>query len=182
MTIPRKALAGAATAVALGAGMLLAGPAAAADAPSTTTKTCAKAPWQASVQGAPTGLGAGSPSGDYLWHSRTGFHLRVTHAHHEKRVYTGRITSSASLHMAPVKLEKGDSVRLSKNHRTIVFSFANHGYIDGINFRTDCASALVVTGLRVGSSNLPKSRIYLGTTKAHPAHSTFVVHRARTHA
>jgi len=68
--------------------------------------------------------------------------------------------------------------RLSTNHRTIVFGSANHGYVDGVNFHTDCARALAVSHLNRGNIHLPASEVYLGATKAHPRHIPFVVHRA----
>jgi hypothetical protein len=181
MTSRRTALA---TAIALGA-IGLAMPAAAGAAttsssttPSATAAACDKTAWEAKVQGAPAGFGAGSPTGDYLWHDTHGFHLRVTHGkNHDQRVYTGQITSSAAMRIDPVKLEKGDTVKLSANHRTLVFVFANHGYIDGVNFHTDCASALTASRLHVGSSNLSPKNVYLGATRAHPATVPFTVHR-----
>lgn len=132
------------------------------------------------MQGAPAGFGAGSRSGDYLWHNSTGFHLRVTHAgSHDQRVYSGVVSSPAPMRIDPVRLEKGDTVKLSKTHRSFVFVFANHGYIDGVNFHTDCAMALEVSRLHVGSRDLGPSQVYLGHTKAHPALVPFVVHRLR---
>jgi hypothetical protein len=178
MTSRRTTIATAATTLALGAlGFAAPATAAASTTPSPAAAACDKTAWEAKVQGAPHGFGAGSPSGDYLWHSSTGFHLRVTHAHHDTRVYSGVITSSAPLRMERVKLEKGDVAKLSANHRTITFVFANHGYIDGVNFHTDCASALTVSRLHVGNRNLSRGQVYLGATKAHPAHVPFTVHR-----
>jgi hypothetical protein len=169
------------TAAALGAtgfGGLLAGPAGASTAPSAKAAACDRAPWEAKVQNAPKGFGAGSPSGDYLWHDTHGFHLRMTHGrNHDQRVYTGVITSSAPMRIDPVKLEKGDKVVLSANHRTMVFEFANHGYIDGVNFHTDCARALYVSRLHIGSSNQSAKRVYLGRYRRHPARVPFSVHR-----
>jgi hypothetical protein len=173
-------LAGAALA-ALTTGLVgLAAPAGAATAPSPTAAACDKAPWEAAVQGRPAGFGAGSPSGDYLWHDRRGFHLRVTHAAHDRRVYRGTITSSAPMRIDRVKLEKGDRVALSSNRRTLVFAFANHGYVDGVNFHAFCASKVTVAHLRVGAHRLGKAHVYLGAAKAHPAAVPFTVHRVAT--
>jgi hypothetical protein len=166
---------------ATGAGVL-AGPAGASTAPSARAAACDKTPWEAKVQGAPKGFGAGSPSGDYLWRDTSGFHLRVTHVNHDQRVYTGQITSSAAMRVDPVKLERGDSAKLSANHHTLTFVFANHGYIDGVNFHTDCASALAVSRLYVGNRDIDTGHVDLGYTKAHPAHVPFVVHRVPTTA
>lgn len=147
-------------------------------APSAKAAACDRAPWEAKVQGEPKGLAAGSASGDYLWHGANGFHLRVTHGrNHDQRVYSGEVHSSAKMRIDPVKLEKGDKVVLSKDKRTILFVFANHGYIDGVNFHTDCATSLTVSRLHVGSHNLSTKQVYLGYHKQHPAHVPFTVHR-----
>lgn len=165
----------AATALAAGA-LALAAPAAAS---TPSAASCDRAPWEAKVQGTPP-VAAGSPSGDYLFHNSTGFHLRVTHANHDTRIYTGLISSTAPMHIDPVRLEKGDTVRLSADHRTMLFVLVNHGYIDGVDFHTYCAARLVVSHLLVGNRNLPASQVYLGARKAHPAQVPFTVHRLAT--
>jgi hypothetical protein len=142
-----------------------------------TAAACDRAPWELKVQGRPHSFSGGDRGGVYLWHNTTGFHLRVTHRTSERVIYSGVITSSAAMRMDPVKLEKGDYVRISADHRVIAFAFGNHGHIDGINFHTDCAKRLTVSHLRAGLHQLPTDRVYLGVTKAHPAHIPFVVHR-----
>jgi hypothetical protein len=77
-------------------------------------------------------------------------------------------------------LERGDSVRLAEDRRTIVFAFANHGAIDGIDFHTDCASSLTVSHLRVGGHRIARTHVYLGAKKQHPAAIPFTVHRRPT--
>jgi hypothetical protein len=181
MTTRRTTIATIATIAAVAAlaatGSAIAAVPAGAATPSATAASCDKAPWQARVQGTPANFGAGSPSGDYLWHNTHGFHLAVTHQRNDRRIYSGQITSSAPMRIDPVRLEKGDIARLSANHRTLVFVFANHGYIDGVNFHTDCASWLTVSRLHVGSRNLPARNVYLGHAKVHPAQVPFTVRR-----
>ena len=171
---------GAAAAATVGVAGLIAPAAAGAATPSPTAAACDKTAWEPTVQGRPAGLAAGSPTGDYLWHDQRGFHLRVTHAQHDRRVYTGVIHASAPMRMERVRLEKGDRVTLSKNRQTIVFAFVNHGGIDGVNFHTDCASTLTVSRLRVGGHRIALKHVYLGATKAHPAAVPFTVHRVPT--
>jgi hypothetical protein len=179
MTARRIALlAAAATTAGLATGLTALAAPAGASTPSSAA--CDKAPWQAQVQGRPAGFGAGSPTGDYLWHNKTGFHLRVTHAKHDKRAYSGEVHASAPMRLERVRLEKGDRVILSHNRRTILFRFVNHGAIDGINFHTDCATKLTVSHLRVAGHGLATSHVYLGATKAHPADIPFTVHRTPT--
>lgn len=154
--------------------------AATADPPAPTTQqlACDKAPWAPRVQGTPQGFGPGAQSGDYLWHTATGFHLRVTHGHnHDGRVYTGVIHSNKPMRLQPVKLEGRDAVALSANRKTIYFKFENHGFVDGIDFHTDCARTLTLSKLDVGGHALPTNHINLGYFSEHPAHVPFSVHR-----
>lgn len=146
-------------------------------APSAKAAACDRAPWEAKVQGRPNAYHPGAASGDYLWHNRTGFHLRVTHHRTDRAVYSGRIVSSAPMRLDPVKLEGKDTVAISANHRIIYFRFDNHGRTDGINFHTDCARALTVSWLHRSGHRLPKDHVFLGAKAAHPAHIPFTVHR-----
>jgi hypothetical protein len=148
--------------------------------PSAAARACDRSAWQSGVQGAPEGgVSAGSRSGDYLWHDTHGFRLRVTHPRHDQRVYSGVITSSAAMRVERVKLEKGDSVKVAANRRSLSFVFANHGYIDGINFHTDCASTVTVSRLHIGNHDQSRTQVYLGKSRSHPAHVPFTVHRRK---
>ena len=151
----------------LSAGLLAAAaPAEAAQTSAATPSTgCDRAPWQAAVQGAPAGFTAGDRGGDYLWHDGTGFHLRVTHRNDSRQVYSGLITSSAPMRIDPVRLERGDVLRLSPDRRSFAFAFADYGRIDGVNFHTDCAATLTVSRLRIGTTALPANRVYLGSMR-----------------
>jgi len=171
----RRTLLAAGAAVAAAAGALaLAAPANAASA----STACDRAPWQAIVQGVPRSFDAGDRGGDYLWHDTSGFHLRVTHRGDGRQVYSGVISSSSPMRIDPVKLEGHDTVRLSADHKTLAFAFADYGHIDGVNFHTDCAAKLVVSHLHVGTAPLPAGRVYLGALERHPAAVPFVLHRA----
>src|SRR5256885_8039712 len=127
--------------------------------PSPSSSGCERAPWVGIVQGAPAGFGPQSPGGDYLWHDGKGFHLRVTHKGTAKVVYAGTITSPVKLHMAPVKLEKGDIAKLSADKKTITFMFNDYGFVDGIDFTTDCAKWLKVGPLTANGKALPTGRV-----------------------
>jgi len=165
-------------AVAATAAISLFGLASPAGATTTTSSVgCDRAPWQAVVQGAPAGFTAGDRGGDYLWHDATGFHLRITHRNDGRQVYSGLITSSAPLRIDPVRLERGDVLRLSPDLRSFAFAFADYGRIDGVNFHTDCAATLTVSRLHVGAATLPAGRVYLGWREAHPAGVPFTLHR-----
>jgi hypothetical protein len=146
-------------------------------APSATAAACDRTAWEAPVQGVPHDFTAGVRGGDYLWHDAAGFHLRVTHKGDHRAVYTGVVTASAPMRIDPVRLEKGDVMTLSGNHRTLTFAFADYGRIDGVDFHTDCAASLRVDRLHVGNANLTRDRVYLGARKTHPSAVPFTVHR-----
>jgi hypothetical protein len=166
-----------AAAAALAGSLAFALPAAAATpSPTPTQLACDKAPWEAKVQGSPH-VDGGDPAGDYLWHDSTGFHLRVTHMRNSRQVYRGTITSSRAVRLDPARLEGRDTVARSADHRTITFVFYNYGHIDGVNFHTDCASALRVSRLTIDGAALPRTHVYLGAHRAHPADVPFLVHR-----
>ncbi len=158
------------------AGALVAGAGTASATP--PPKTCDVTPWTDDVQGRPAGLGPHSKGGVYLWHTRDGFHLRVTHKKGDKRVYSGSVAAPTRiLAVARIRKEKRDRVWLSADRKTLYFKFTNHGGIDGVNFRTACATSLTVTAVKAGVKLLPPERIYLGAGRAHPPAVPFTVHR-----
>ena len=64
---------------------------------------CPDTHWPAAVQGMPTNLHAGARGGDYFWHDKNGWHLRVTHHGKRKVVFTGRIVSSTPITVTGVQ-------------------------------------------------------------------------------
>jgi hypothetical protein len=146
-----------------------------ATATPTLEATCA-GHWPASVQGKPTLLHAGGRAGDYIWHDRYGWHLRVTHATSARRIFTGRITASAPMTVTPFRLEPGDVVTLSADKLTLTYKFFNYGYIDGIDFKTDCARRVAFAG-KMSGLKLPTSRIWIGYRNHHPLQNPFIVTR-----
>lgn len=142
----------------------------------TTATTCDEGRWPASVQGQPLNLRAGGRAGDYIWHNTTGWHLRVTHYGTTRVVFTGKIISNKPLTVAPYRLEGGDTFVLSADKLTLTYRFVNHGRIDGLDFRTACATHLWVRGAAAGVK-LPTSRIWLGRWGRHPLQNPFVILR-----
>lgn len=147
-----------------------------ASAASTPNEASCAGHWPSSVQGKPTSFTSGARAGDYIWHDSTGWHLRVTHASSSRFVFTGRITSSAALHVTPFHLESGDWVRLSADKRTITYSFKNYGHIDGLDFTTACARRVTFGGSLAGMK-LPIARIWIGHNNHHPLQNPFSVYR-----
>ena len=138
--------------------------------------TCEAGPWPASVQGVPATYHSGARAGDYIWHSSTGWHIRVTHVSSAKFVFSGKIVANAPMAVAPVRLEKGDVFVLSADKMTLTYRFANYGHVDGLDFRTSCATRLWFKGSMNGSL-LPIGRIWIGRAGHHPLQNPFVVTR-----
>ncbi|MEO8570411.1 MAG: hypothetical protein ABI553_01810 [Chloroflexota bacterium] len=142
----------------------------------TTTTTCDEGRWPASVQGQPLAFHTGARAGGYLWHSATGWHIRFTHVGSAKVVFSGTIVSNTPLTVHPYLLEAGDSFALSTDGKTLTYRFANRGRIDGLDFRTACATRLWFKGSMAGVK-LPTSRIWIGHWGRHPLQNPFVVLR-----
>jgi hypothetical protein len=140
------------------------------------TTTCDEGRWPAATQGVPATYRSGARAGDYLWHSGTGWHLRVTHPGSRRVVFTGRIVSDQPLSVSPVKLESGDTFTLSADKLTLTYRFVNHGHIDGLDIRTACATKLRVKGSMAGAK-LPIGRIWIGRAGHHPLSNPFTIAR-----
>jgi len=140
------------------------------------TPTCDAGPWPASVQGAPATFKSGGRAGDYIWHTSTGWHLRVTHVTSSKLAFAGKIVANAPMSVAPVRLEKGDVFALSADKKTLTYHFANYGNVDGLDIRTACATRLWIKGWMSGSV-LPIGRIWIGRAGHHPLQNPFVITR-----
>ncbi len=143
---------------------------------STPAPTTCELHWPAAFQGKPTTLHAGARAGDYIWHDKNGWHLRVTHKGHGKVVFTGTIVSSTPMTVTPARLEKSDSWTLSADKKTLTYKFNNYGYIDGLNFTTACANHLSIRG-SVSGHKLALGRIVIGLHNRHPLSNRFVVVR-----
>lgn len=172
----RRLITGLLTISALGAGLLVpAATFAASGAPAAaTTAACADTHWPASVQGHPILLHAGARGGDYIWHDTKGWHLRVTHKGTGKVIFTGKIVSSAPMTVTPFRLENADGLVLSADKLTLTYRFRNYGHLDGLDFKTDCAQRLAISGSMAGKK-LPPNRILLGRHGRHPLENRFVI-------
>jgi hypothetical protein len=142
----------------------------------TTTTTCDKGRWPLSAQGQPITFRAGARAGDYIWHSATGWHIRFTHASSSRIIFSGRIVSNAPLSVTPYRLEPGDTFALSADHKTLTYRVRNFGHIDGLDFRTACATRLTFGGSMAGVK-LPTGRIWVGRAGRHPLQNPFAVLR-----
>jgi hypothetical protein len=169
-------MAGAIAMLAAPAGVAAASPAPTAASAVTTATVCPDGHWPGSVQGVPVNFKAGARAGDYIWHDRNGWHLRVTHAGSRGVVFSGTIHASAPLDADPVKLEQNDQFTVSADRKTITYRFVNYGRIDGLDFKTSCAKTLSFRGLMAGHK-LPIWRIWIGHRGLHPLENPFVIRR-----
>ena len=140
-----------------------------------TTATCAGGAWPYAVQGIPA-VRAGSPAGDYLWHDRAGWHLRVTHPGTYPALFSGTIRANAKLHVSGYRLESGDTFTVSADGLSVTYRFRNHGRLDGLDFTTECATRLGVSA-RLNGVLLPVRRIWIGHAGRHPLQNPFVILR-----
>jgi hypothetical protein len=145
---------------------------------STATATCDEERWPLSAEGQPVTFRSGARAGDYIWHSATGWHIRFTHASSSRVIFSGRIVSDAALTVTPYRLEPGDTFTLSADHKTVTYRVRNYGHIDGLDFRTACASRLTFGGSMDGVK-LPTGRIWIGRAGRHPLQNPFVILRHR---
>ena len=170
MRQPRLSLLGPALGLALlGAALIVPATAAAAT-------TCDEGRWPAATQGMPVTYKSGARAGDYIWHNDTGWHLRTTHIGSRRVVFTGRIVSDQPLTVSGVRLERGDTFTLSADKLTLTYRFVNYGNVDGLNFRTACATKLRIKGGMAGEK-LPLTRIWIGRAGSHPLSNPFTIGR-----
>jgi hypothetical protein len=147
--------------------------------PATTlasTTACDEGRWPASVQGQPITFMAGARAGDYIWHNTTGWHIRFTHPGTARIIFSGTIVANTALSVTPYKLEGGDAFALSADKKTLTYRFSNYGRIDGLDFRTACATRLWFRG-SVAGVRLPTGRIWIGRAGRHPLQNPFVILR-----
>lgn len=127
------------------------------------------------LAGAPAVKG-GDPAGFYIWHTSTGWRLVVTHPGSSRVVFTGTVTATAPISYRPIRLERGDLVRLSADHRTLAFRFTDYGHLDGVALDAHCAK-YVRFALDIDGHRASPARVYLGSREVRPTSNPFVVER-----
>jgi hypothetical protein len=153
---------------------------ASATAPSTTPtppKPCATS-WPADVHGRPATFAAHAPAGAWMWHDAKGWHLRVTHASKDKKVFSGSVRSSTVVRATGYRLEGRDVLGRSADHKTIVFRFTNYGWVDGIDFTVAGCTPKLHIALAMSGKALPAAQIHLGADASSPVASRFTVVRS----
>jgi hypothetical protein len=118
-----------------------------------STAACTGGAWPYAVQGAPA-FAAGGAAGVRLWHSATGWHLRVTHPGTYLVGFSGTIRANRPLRVTGYRLEAGDTFTVSADRLSVTYRFRNYGHLDGLDFTTACATRLGV-GSRMNGVLLP---------------------------
>jgi hypothetical protein len=149
-------------------------PSNAATAPATTK--CDDGHWPLVVDGRPTDLAPGAAAGLYLWHSRDGWHAFVTHPGHDKVEFRITIHSEAPLVANEARDEHDDAVIERNDDHTATLRADNFGYLDGMNFRTDCSPRIAVSGT-VDGQPLTAAEVFIGHGNHNPDQVPFVVAR-----
>ncbi len=186
-SIVRMSIAATSVVGALVGGAIVASPAGAASTnpsatPSTAApKSCSTGQLPGAVLGNPN-VKAGQTAGVYLGHGTgttaevTGYGLAVTHPGTKTAIFTGTVTASAPITAVKVRDEKNDVIRLSADHRTLSYLFVNHGGIDGVAFRADCAKTVRFSS-GVDGKLLPTTHVFLGAQRVHPTSNPFTLQR-----
>ncbi len=163
----------------IGAVVIGGGVAASADGAASPPKRCDEpGTWPAIAQGQPRQFEAGDKGAMTMWHDDGGWHVRVTHRPNGERTFTGRITTPTGrfVLVREVKDEAADKVSVSDGGKTLAYSFSNHGFIDGLDFRVECTRRMEVASAADGN-RLPTDRIELGRFSAHPTSNPFTLQR-----
>jgi|1186.fasta_scaffold72003_2 hypothetical protein len=173
----RRIAAASVLSLALGATSLVVAPATsgAATPPACTVKNDDH--WAPRVQGEPKGINPKTSAATYMWHDADGWHVRVTHHTTNLKSFSGQITTTGTFGRAkPVRLEKADSFAVSADRHSLTFLFKNHGYVDGVDFKTRCAPSVKFAFQSDGKAT-PRSRIVIGRNNVHPKHNPFTINR-----
>jgi hypothetical protein len=129
------------------------------------------------VQGDPH-VRSGDRGVAYLFHTGSGWGLRVTHASTQRTVVTGTLRASSGISSyRTYRLERGDAVSQSADGRLLSFRLSNVGHLDGFDVKAECSTTLQVT-VRVDGTSAPTDRVYLGAHRAHPTSVPFVIGRS----
>lgn len=162
----------------LAAGTMLASGTLALAAPvagATTATTCSTTGWPSDASGRP----AAHPDaeGVYLWHTSTGWRLRVNEPGADRAVFSGTISVDGQIVSWGRRLENGAEGVVNRAGAGVAsFRFVNYGGVDGLDFVTRCSGTLTV---RVKMDGVPVSadHVYIGADGHHPASLPTVITR-----
>ena len=142
----------------------------------TSARTCATGEhWPASADGRPAAHA--DAASVYLWHTNTGWRLRVNDPHVDRAVFTGSVKVDGAIVGVGRHLERGAEGILNRGKGAVDFRFVNHGGVDGLNFVTRCSTTLTVNVKRNGVT-VDAAHVYVGASGANPASVPFTISKA----
>ncbi len=153
----------------IAAGSMLAGStlALAAPAGAATTPRCASEAWPTSADGRPTA--PTDAEGVYLWHTSTGWHLRVNEPGADRAVFAGSIRVDGRLVSWGRHLERGGEGVVTRTGAGVAgFRFVNYGGVDGLDFVTRCSSTLTIR-VKMNGAVVSADHIFIGADGHHPS-------------
>jgi hypothetical protein len=139
--------------------------------PSTCTTT---ERWPAETNGRPAAHL--ESAGVYVWHTATGWRLRVNDPGVDRAVFTGSIKVDGRILSVGRHLENRAEGVVNVGPQKAVFRFVNYGGVDGLNFVTKCSTTLTINvkrnGVTVGAAD-----VHIGASGANPTAAPFTINR-----
>jgi len=146
--------------------LAIAAPVAGAEGSTPLPACSATESWPANANGRPTPQP--TAEGVYLWHTDTGWKLRVNEPGLDRAVFTGTIKVDGQLVSWGRHLENaGEGVVARTGAGVAGFRFVNYGGVDGLNFVTRCSSSLTVR-VKLNGTPVSADHIYIGADGHHP--------------
>ncbi len=127
-----------------------------------------------SVQGVdPEAERDGRPVGYYIGRAEDGGIRIRSHGPNARHHFTAVLrTDGAFVDVEAVRLERGDSVRVSDDGHTLRYDVHTFDGLDGVDFRV-AGGDVVTFRLELNDRLIDTDRIYLGAADVHPAHNPF---------
>jgi len=132
--------------------------------------------WQGAIADGNPDIDLDSPTGYYIWHNDSGFHLR-THGPNARHGFVARLHTDGTFEdVDVVRLEERDSVQVLDGGHELLIEFHTFDFTDGVNFRINGGDHLRFA-LRLDGRLISPERIFLGPNGDHPDDNPFVVDR-----
>ena len=91
--------------------------------------------WQGPIADGNPDIDHDSPTGYYIWHNDSGFHLR-THGPNARHDFVARLHTDGTFEdVDVVRLEERDSVQVLDGGHELLIEFHTFDFTDGVNFR-----------------------------------------------
>ncbi len=134
------------------------------------TPSC-KSDWAAASANRPPALRSKGAAGIYVWHDGGQWNVYATHTDRNLVTFQGSVRFDAPTASDGKSLGRGSDV-LQRSTSGVDFTFKNYGDLDGVRFKSSCASTITVSALINGQP----SPIFVGRN-ATPVVGTFTEKR-----